>query len=114
MSDSVKNQTLREVYYGENGFNSTANTYKDAHRINPSITYDYVKEWLGNQSIIQTRKKDSSFNSYVADHPLQQVAIDLADYSNPRNTTADIHIFFLLLIILVNGLSQYQLKQNKA
>jgi hypothetical protein len=49
MSDSVKNQTLREVYYGENGFGSTANVYKDAHRINPSITYDYVKEWLGNQ-----------------------------------------------------------------
>ena len=52
MTDGVKNQTLREVYYGEDGFGSTANVYKDAHRINPSITYDYVKKWLEKQSII--------------------------------------------------------------
>ena len=97
MSDSVKNQTLREVYYGENGFGSTANTYKDAHRINPSITYDYVKEWLGNQSIIQTRKKDSSFNSYVADHPLQQVAIDLADYSKSKEHNDGYSYIFLAI-----------------
>ena len=83
MADT-KARTLRELYYGEDGFQSTANVYKDAKRINQNITYSDVKDWLAKQSSIQVLTKRKLFNSYVADHPLQQVVIDLADYSQSK------------------------------
>ena len=49
--------TLRELYYGEDGFQSTANLYKDAKRINQTITYSDGKEWLANQSSVQVLTK---------------------------------------------------------
>ena len=36
-TETAKNQTLRELYYGEDGFQSTANLYKDAHTINGPV-----------------------------------------------------------------------------
>jgi hypothetical protein len=85
-TDEVKKQILRTLYYDEaSGFQSATNLYKEARGQNNNITNDYVKRWLANQSIIQTQKVNKSlYNSYVADHPLQQVAIDLADYSKSK------------------------------
>ena len=82
MADADKNKLLRELYYDpDDGFMSTSNLYKDAHAKDPSITTKYVTEWLNKQTSIQTHKKGKLWNSYIADHPLQQVAVDLADYS---------------------------------
>ena len=82
MADSDKNRLLRELYYdGDTGFQSTANLYKDARAKDATITMKYVKEWLEKQSSIQTLKKRTLFNSYIADHTLQQVGVDLADYN---------------------------------
>lgn len=84
-TDTSKKQTLRSIYYDEDGFQSISNLYKEAHSINKHITLNYVKDWLAKQSIVQTKRKDTAFNSYVADHPLQQVGIDLADYSKSKD-----------------------------
>ena len=45
----------------------------------------YVSDWLNKQSSIQTHKKGKLWNSYIADHPLQQVAVDLADYNKSKH-----------------------------
>jgi hypothetical protein len=76
---------LRELYDDEaDGFQSPANLYKDAKAKNSAITMPYVKEWLTRPSSIQTHQRSPLWTSYVADHPLQQVAIDLADYSRSK------------------------------
>ena len=86
MTDTDKNKLLRELYYDEDdGFMSSSNLYKDAHAKDPSITAKYVSDWLNKQSSIQTHKKGKLWNSYIADHPLQQVAVDLADYNKSKH-----------------------------
>ena len=86
MADTDKNKLLRELYYDEDdGFMSSSNLYKDAHAKDPSITMKYVSDWLNKQSSIQTHKKGKLWNSYIADHPLQQVAVDLADYNKSKH-----------------------------
>ena len=86
MADTDKNKLLRELYYDEDdGFMSSSNLYKDAHAKDPSITAKYVSDWLNKQSSIQTHKKGKLWNSYIADHPLQQVAVDLADYNKSKH-----------------------------
>ncbi len=83
MADT-KQRILRKLYYDEGGFMSTANLYKDAKQKQADITYADVKEWLANQTSTQTLKKRTLFNSDAAEHPLQQIAIDLADYSKSK------------------------------
>ena len=86
MADTDKNKFLRELCYDEDdGFMSSSNLYKDAHAKDPSITTKYVSDWLNKQSSIQTHKKGKLWNSYIADHPLQQVAVDLADYNKSKH-----------------------------
>ena len=86
MADTDKNKLLRELYYDEDdGFMSSSNLYKDAHAKDPSITMKYVSDLLNKQSSIQTHKKGKLWNSYIADHPLQQVAVDLADYNKSKH-----------------------------
>ena len=88
MSDadsSDLDRLLRELYYDEaDGFQSPAILYKEAKAKNGAITMPYVKAWLARQSSIQTHTRSPLWNSYVADHPLQQVAIDLADYTRSK------------------------------
>ena len=46
-----------------------------------SITLQDVKDFLKKQSLRQT-KRPRKWNSYVADEPLEEFQLDLADYSN--------------------------------
>ena len=85
MADTDKNEILRELYYDpDDGFMNSSNLYKEAHEKDPGITIKYVTDWLNKQTSVQTHKKGSLWNSYVADHPLQQVAVDLADYNKSK------------------------------
>ena len=81
MSDEDKNKILRQVYYdADTGFGSISDTYKDAKKILNSITYNDVKNFLDKQKIRQT-KGYRGFNSYVASEPLQELQIDIADFT---------------------------------
>jgi hypothetical protein len=114
-TDEVKKQILRTLYYDEaTGFQSTANLYKEARGQNNNITTDYVKKWLANQSIIQTQKVNKSqYNSYVADHPLQQVAIDLADYSKSKAHNDGYQYIFVAVDYFSKYIVAYPMKSKQ-
>eukprot|EP00972_Heterocapsa_arctica_P053612 7898323-Heterocapsa_arctica.AAC.1 len=79
--DDDKDKLLRSIYYdADTGFSSVQQTYTDANKMNPSITQEYTKLWFENQRGKQ-QTAYRGFNSYIADEPLENVAVDLADYS---------------------------------
>ena len=80
MSQEDKEKILRKVYYSEDGFGSIYETYKDAKKQLNSITLEDTKKWLEKQKGRQT-KPYQGFNSYVADEPLEEVQVDLADFT---------------------------------
>ena len=81
MSKDEKDKVIRQVYYdADTGFGSIAETFKDAKKVLNSITYSDVKEFLERQKSRQT-KPYRGFNSYVAHEPLQEIQIDIADFT---------------------------------
>jgi hypothetical protein len=78
---SDKDQLIRQVYYDvDTGFGSIGDTYRDAKKILNTITYNDVKDFLERQKSRQT-KPYRGFNSYVAHDPLQEIQIDIADFT---------------------------------
>ena len=76
-----KDRIIRTVYYdSDTGFGSISGTYHDAHKILNTITYNDVKDFLERQKSRQT-KGYRGFNSYVAHEPLQEIQIDIADFT---------------------------------
>ena len=75
-----KEHVLRKVYYNEDGFGIITDTYKQAKKQLDSITIEDTKQWLEKQKGRQT-KAYKGFNSYVADEPLEEIQIDLADFT---------------------------------
>jgi hypothetical protein len=78
--DSDTDKLLRQIYYSETGFQGITDTYKEAKKLIPSITTKQVKTYLDKQQLRQL-KPYRSFNSFVADHPLEEVAGDIADFT---------------------------------
>lgn len=80
MTDTDKDIIIKKVYYSDDiGFGSIASTYREAYKLHSGITLNDVKEWMYKQKHKQTKFKHSGENSYVANHPLQQIEIDLID-----------------------------------
>jgi len=76
-----KDKVIRQVYYNsDSGFGSINDTYKQAHHILNTITVNDVKDFLNRQKSRQT-KSYRGFNSYVAKEPLQEIQIDIADFT---------------------------------
>ena len=76
-----KDRIIRQVYYDtDTGFGSIAETHRDSKKILNTITYDDVKDFLERQKSRQT-KGYRGFNSYVAHEPLQELQIDIADFT---------------------------------
>ena len=81
MPNEEKEIILRQIYYdAEYGFGSIYETYKQAVKLLPSVTLNDVKEFLAKQESRQL-KPYMGFNSYVAHEPLQEIQIDLADFT---------------------------------
>ena len=81
MLNEEKETILRQIYYDtEHGFGSIYETYKQAVKLLPSVTLNDVKEFLAKQESRQL-KAYRGFNSYVAHEPLQEIQIDLADFT---------------------------------
>ena len=80
-TQSEKEQVIRTIYYDtDDGFDNIKTTYEKSKKVLPSITLDDVKTFLSKQTIRQ--KKDyRGFNSYVADKPLHELQLDLADFT---------------------------------
>ena len=81
MSKEDKDKVIRQVYYdAQTGFGSIAETYKESKKILNTITYNDVKDFLERQKVRQF-KAYRGFNSYVATEPLQEIQIDIADFT---------------------------------
>ena len=81
MSKEDRDKVIRGVYYdADTGFGSINDTYQQAKKILNTITYNDVKEFLERQKSRQT-KPYRGFNSYVAHEPLQEIQIDIADFT---------------------------------
>lgn len=90
-----KDKILRQIYYSESGFDSKAITLKKAKAIEPSITKEDVDTWFEKQ-VSQQLKRKSFYNSYVADHKLQQIHADIADF---RQGSDDIEFKYAFISI---------------
>lgn len=86
---------LRQIFYSEDGFDSKAITLKKAKAINPSITKQEVDAWFEKQESQQLKRR-SFYNSYVADHKLQQIHADIADF---RQGSDDIEFKYAFIAI---------------
>ena len=80
-TNAEKDKIIRGVYYDpENGFGSINETYQEAKTILNSITIANVKDFLERQKSRQF-KAYRGFNSYIADAPLEELQLDLADFT---------------------------------
>ena len=83
MSEDKENRdkVIRQVYYdADTGFGSIAETFKESNKILNTITYNDVKDFLERQKVRQF-KAYRGFNSYVATEPLQEMQVDIADFT---------------------------------
>lgn len=54
MTDSDKDTILQNIYYDvEDGYDTLIATYKKARAAMPSITFQYVKQWMSKQKLRQ-------------------------------------------------------------
>ena len=98
-----KDRVIRQVYYDvDTGFGSINETYQNAKKILNTITYNDVKDFLERQKSRQF-KKYSSFNSYVARKPLQELQIDIGDFTK----SADVNDGFRYMFLAVDIFSKY-------
>ena len=98
-----KDRVIRQVYYDvDTGFGGINETYQNAKKILNTITYNDVKDFLERQKSRQF-KKYSSFNSYVASKPLQELQIDIGDFTK----SADVNDGFRYMFLAVDIFSKY-------
>ena len=104
MSDQQnKDRVIRQVYYDvDTGFGGINETYQNAKKILNTITYNDVKGFLERQKSRQF-KKYSSFNSYVASKPLQELQIDIGDFTK----SAEVNDGFRYMFLAVDIFSKY-------
>ena len=80
-SQGNKDNILIHIYYNEDGFRSINETYKETNKQLNSITIEYTKQWFKKKQKGRQTKAYKGFNSYVADEPLEEIQIDLADFT---------------------------------
>ena len=94
-----KDRVIRQVYYDvDTGFGSINETYQNAKKILNTITYNDVKNFLEKQKSRQF-KAYRGFNSYVASKPLQELQIDLGDFTASSAVNDGFRYMFLAVDI---------------
>ena len=94
MSDKDKDELLKNLYYNELGYQSISRLFKEAKKIDETITLAYVKDWYNyfNQRKTQLRGQ----NSYIAPSPYWEYQVDLfflPDQPTPNIGLAMIDIY---------------------
>ena len=64
---------IENVY--NNFYGGIKDTYNDVRKKDPSIKYDDVRSWFEKNHIRKTNLR--GYNSFIADHPKQEIQIDL-------------------------------------
>ena len=109
---SAQENIIRQVHYNENGFGSIAETYKDAKKILNTITLNDVKEFLEKQKTRQI-KGYKGFNSYVADHALQEIQIDIAVFTGSAEENKGFAYRFVAIDIFTKFCHAVPIKDRK-
>ena len=113
MSKEEKDKIIRQIYYdADSGFGSIADTYKASKKILNSITYDDVKDFLSRQKVRQF-KGYRGFNSYVAKEPLQEIQIDIADFTRSAEENGGIRYLFVAIDIFTKICHAVPIKDKK-
>ena len=113
MSKEDKDKIIRQVYYdADTGFGSIAETYKASKKILDSITYNDIKEFLEKQKVRQF-KAYRGFNSYVANEPLQEIQIDIADFTRSAEENGGIRYLFVAVDIFTKICHAVPIKDKK-
>ena len=113
MSKEDKDKIIRQVYYdADTGFGSIAETYKASKKILDSITYNDIKEFLERQKVRQF-KAYRGFNSYVANEPLQEIQIDIADFTRSAEENGGIRYLFVAVGIFTKICHAVPIKDKK-
>ena len=75
-----KNETIRNIYFNPiAGFGSINDTFQQAKKIDPSIKYNDVKDFMSKLSHKQTQFRYKGYNSFVPEHALFELEVDLID-----------------------------------
>ena len=114
MTDSSeKDKVIRQIYYdADSGFGSITETYKASKKVLNSITYDDVKDFLSRQKVRQF-KGYRGFNSYVAKEPLQEIQIDIADFTRSAEENGGIRYLFVAIDIFTKICHAVPIKDKK-
>ena len=108
-----KDKVIRQVYYDvDNGFNNIQATYRDAKRLLNTITYNDVNDFLEREKSRQI-KPYKGFNSYVAHDPLQEIQIDLADFTASASVNDGYRYAFVAIDIFTKFCHAVQIKDKK-
>ena len=108
-----KDKIIRGVYYDqENGFGSINDTYKQSHRILNTITLNDVKDFLIRQKSRQT-KAYRGVNSYVAKEPLQELQVDIADFTRSAEVNDGYRYCFVAVDIFTKICLAVPIKNKK-
>jgi hypothetical protein len=75
-----QNKLINIIYYDADGYGSIQNTFDKARLIDPTLTYEAVKNWYAKNLI----KKDNykHFNSFIANHPKEEYQIDIMEMAS--------------------------------
>ena len=80
--DDYKNKVIEQVYkHPIIGYGSTKSTWIEAKSINKDITLNDVKEYFSKIPSRQIQFKYRGYNSFVAGKFLEQIQIDIADFT---------------------------------
>ena len=107
-----KDKIIRQVYYNESGFGSIVETYKDVKPILDTITLNDVKDFLERQKTRQI-KGYKGFNSYVADHALQEIQIDIAVFTDSTDENKGVAYGFVAIDVFTKFCHAIPIKDRK-
>ena len=79
----LQNKLMGIIYYDADGYGSIQNTFDKAKLIDPTLTYETVKNWYAKNLI----KKDNyrHYNSFIANYPKQEYQVDIMEMKDRSN-----------------------------
>ena len=108
-----KYKIIRGVYYdADDEFGSINDTYKQSHRLLNTITLNDVNYLLDRQKSRQTNAY-RGFNSYVAKEPLQDIQVDIADFTRSAEVNDGYRYAFVAVDIFTKICHAVPIKDKK-
>ena len=76
MTEAEKQNLIRKLYFNESGFGSPFQIYKEAKATIPTITLDFIRNYL-KTIIPRSQATGGAKNSYVAPRAYHEYQIDI-------------------------------------